>query len=80
MSVLLWILIGLAAGYIASKFMGGSGGLLYNLAIGLVGAVVGGFIFRVLGIATADSTAGALAAAIVGSLVFLAVWRAIRGA
>ena len=40
MSIIVWILVGLAAGYIATKLLGGSGGLLYNLAIGLIGAEV----------------------------------------
>jgi len=80
MSILLWILIGLAAGYIASKLLGGPGGLLHNLVVGLIGAFVGGFIFRAFGIVPLDPTAGALASAIIGAIVFLFIWRAIRRA
>lgn len=80
MGIILWILIGLAAGYVASKLMGGPGGLLHNLLVGLAGAVIGGFIFGKLGITAPDSTAGTLAAAIVGAIVLLLLWRLIRRA
>ncbi len=45
MGILAWILIGLIAGWLAHVILGGRGGILYNLAVGLVGAIVGGFIF-----------------------------------
>ncbi len=48
MGVLAWIIIGLVAGWLATQILGGTGGLLYNLAVGLVGAVVGGFLFSKL--------------------------------
>ena len=78
MSIIIWILVGLAAGYIATKLLGGSGGLLYNLVIGLIGAVVGGWLLRALNVAIPAGTAGDLLSAIVGALVFLAIWRLIR--
>jgi uncharacterized membrane protein YeaQ/YmgE (transglycosylase-associated protein family) len=78
MSIIIWILVGLAAGYIATKLLGGSGGLLYNLAIGLFGAVVGGWLLRALNVAIPAGTAGDLLSAIVGAIVFLGIWRLIR--
>jgi uncharacterized membrane protein YeaQ/YmgE (transglycosylase-associated protein family) len=54
--------------------------LLYNLAVGLIGAVVGGLLLRSLNVAIPAGTAGDLLSAIIGALVFLAVWRAIRRA
>ncbi|MBN9018475.1 MAG: GlsB/YeaQ/YmgE family stress response membrane protein [Rhizobiales bacterium] len=44
-SILIWIVIGLLAGWIASLVVGG-GGLIRNVIVGLVGAVVGGFLVR----------------------------------
>ena len=45
MGVIAWIIIGLIAGWLANAILGGrGGGLLYNLAVGLVGAIVGGLI------------------------------------
>ena len=78
MSIIVWILVGLAAGYIATKLLGGSGGLLYNLVIGLIGAVVGGWLLRALNVAIPAGTAGDLLSAIIGAIVFLAIWRLIR--
>jgi len=46
MGVIAWIVVGLVAGWLANVILGGrGGGLLYNLAVGLVGAIVGGLIF-----------------------------------
>ena len=78
MSIIVWILVGLAAGYIATKLLGGSGGLVYNLVIGLIGAVVGGWLLRALNVAIPAGTAGDLLSAIIGAIVFLAIWRLIR--
>ncbi len=80
MSVFLWILVGLAAGFIATRLLGGGGGLLYNLAIGLVGAVLGGWLFGALGVIPEPGVGPQLVSATVGALVFLLIWRAIRRA
>ena len=48
MGIFTWIVIGLVAGWLATQILGGRGGLLYNLAVGLVGAIVGGFLFEKL--------------------------------
>ena len=52
MGLILSLLIGLAAGYIAGILMKGRGhGLILNLIIGLVGGLLGGFVFGLLGVA-----------------------------
>ena len=80
MGVLEWIVVGLIAGWLANQILGGgSGGLLYNLAIGLVGAIVGGLIFGSLQIMPVGFV-GELVSATVGAVVFLLIWRAIRRA
>ena len=43
MGIILWIIVGLLAGWLANVILGGRGGLLYKLAVGLVGAIVGGY-------------------------------------
>lgn len=48
-SILIWIAIGILAGWLASVVVGG-GGLIRYLITGLIGAFVGGFIFKVAGI------------------------------
>ncbi len=78
MGVFAWIIIGLIAGWLATQILGGRGGLLHNLAVGLVGAIVGGFLFSKLNIAVEQGFVGSLITATVGAVVFLLIWRAIR--
>lgn len=81
MGVLAWIVIGLIAGWLANAILGGrGGGLLFNLAVGLVGAIVGGLIFGALHIAPEPNFIGNLVSATIGAIVFLLIWRAIRRA
>ena len=80
MGVIAWIIIGLVAGWLATQILGGRGGLLHNLAVGLVGAIVGGFLFEKLRLAVMPDFWGNLITATVGAIVFLLIWRAIRGA
>lgn len=70
----LWyILIGLAAGWIGSLIVKGSGsGLLLNLVIGVIGSVLGGWLFGLLGFG-ATSMLGGLIMAVVGAVVLLLV-------
>ncbi len=80
MGIILWIIIGLIAGWLAHVILGGRGGILYNLAVGLVGAIVDGFIFSKLKIAVTQDFWGSLITATIGAVVFSAIWRAIRRA
>jgi uncharacterized membrane protein YeaQ/YmgE (transglycosylase-associated protein family) len=50
MSLIAWIIIGLLAGWLAAKITDSPRGLLRNLAVGLIGAVPGGFLFTQLGL------------------------------
>ena len=54
-----WIVIGLIAGWLANVILGGRGGLFHNLAVGLVGAIVGGFLFEKLNLARRCRISGA---------------------
>ncbi|MEJ2375184.1 MAG: GlsB/YeaQ/YmgE family stress response membrane protein [Pseudolabrys sp.] len=81
MAIFLWILIGLAAGWLASQILGSrSGGLPNNLLLGLVGALVGGFMFTHLSSALRPSFFGSLGTAIAGAALVLIVWGAYRRA
>lgn len=80
MGIFLWIIIGLIAGWLATQILGGRGGLLYNLAVGLVGAIVGGFLFEKLNLQVMSDFWGNLITATIGAIVFLLIWRAIRRA
>jgi uncharacterized membrane protein YeaQ/YmgE (transglycosylase-associated protein family) len=81
MGIIFWIVIGLIAGWLANAILGGpSGGLLFNLAVGLVGAIVGGFLFEKLNLQVMPDFWGNLITATIGAIVFLLIWRAIRRA
>ena len=78
MSIIAWLVVGLLAGWIANMIMSsGAGGLLADLAIGIVGAIVGGFL---MGLVTGqDYTTGinipTILVSIVGAIVIIAVYR-----
>jgi uncharacterized membrane protein YeaQ/YmgE (transglycosylase-associated protein family) len=81
MSILAWIVLGLIAGFIASKLYSGSGqGFLMDIVLGIVGAVLGGYLFTALG---ATGITGfnlySMLVAVIGAVVLLAVYHAIAG-
>ena len=78
MGVFAWIMVGLIAGWLAAKITDAPQGLLRNLAVGLVGAILGGFLFERLGIQVMPSFLGGLVTATIGAIVFLLLWQAIR--
>ena len=72
------LLIGLAAGWLAGKFLKGHGyGLLGNLIVGVIGALIGGFVFRVLGFVSYGLIAD-LITATVGAVLFLVLLRFLK--
>ena len=81
MSVLGWILLGLIAGFIRSKIVNREGeGVLLDIVLGIIGAVVGGFLFTAVG---ATGITGfnlySMFVAIVGAIVVLWGYHAISG-
>ncbi len=79
-SFLWFLLIGLAAGWLAGKIMKGRGfGLVGNLVVGVVGAILGGWLFGALGLAPQGSL-GSLITAVVGALVLLYIVGLIKKA
>jgi uncharacterized membrane protein YeaQ/YmgE (transglycosylase-associated protein family) len=74
-----WILIGLIAGWLAGKVTRGKGfGCLANVLLGLVGAVIGGWIFSRLHIEAWDFI-GSLAAAVVGAVLLVSIGQLFAG-
>ena len=81
MSVLAWMALGLIAGLVASNILSRSGqGLLLDIVLGIVGAVVGGFLFTAIG---ARGVTGfdlySMLVAIVGAIVVLWAYHAFSG-
>jgi uncharacterized membrane protein YeaQ/YmgE (transglycosylase-associated protein family) len=74
-----WIIIGLLAGWIAGHLTRGRGfGCIVDIILGLVGAVIGGWIFTKLGVALWGFW-GSLAAATVGAVILVAIARLFAG-
>lgn len=75
-----WIVIGIAAGWLAGQVMKGSGyGLFGDLVIGAIGGYIGGWLFGKLGIATGSGPVGAIITATIGAILLIVVLRALRG-
>lgn len=73
MGIIAWVILGLIAGFIASKLYYGEGsGLLMNLVLGVIGAFVGGFLVSVLGgVGVTGFNLWSLFVAIIGAVVVL---------
>ena len=80
MHILGWILFGLIVGIIAKFLMPGRdpGGFVITVILGIVGALVGGFVGRVLGLYREGDPVG-FVMAVVGAIILLAVYRATLG-
>ena len=80
MSLLAWLLLGLLAGFIASHLVNHRGeGMVLDILLGVVGAIIGGWLATMLGFAGITRLdLRSLIVAIVGSIVFLFVYHAIR--
>ncbi len=80
MSIIGWIILGGLAGWLASKIMGTDPqqGIFMNIVVGIVGALIGGFVMRSLG---AGDVTGfnfwSFIVALIGSVILLAIYRAV---
>jgi len=82
MSIFAWIVLGLIAGFIGSKIVNKRGeGLILDLVLGIVGAIAGGWLFNLFGAAGVTGlNLYSLLVAVVGAVVVLVVYHAIRRA
>lgn len=79
--IITWVVIGLIAGFMASVFVRGRGmGLLGNVIVGLLGALIGGFLFNALNVQVSPSLAGTInirlidiLVAFIGALIILLI-------
>lgn len=79
MDLIIWIIFGGLVGWIASMVMSTGGGLLWDIGVGIVGAVIGGFIMNLLG----QSGVGgfnlySFFVAVLGACVLIAIVRAMK--
>ena len=82
MSVIGWIILGLIAGWLASKIMGTSGsqGVLMDIVLGIVGALVGGFVFSLFGTAGVTGfNIWSLIVATIGAVIVIWLYHKLAG-
>ena len=82
MSIIAWIVLGLIAGFIGSKLVNRQGeGFFLDIILGIVGAVIGGWLFSLFGMhGVTGLNIYSLIVAVIGAVVFLVIYHAIRRA
>lgn len=81
MSIIVWLVLGLIAGFIASRIVESSGnGVIIDIVLGVFGAVVGGYMFTLFGAAPVTGfNLYSLFVAVVGAVVVLLIYHAVIG-
>ena len=78
-TILIWAVIGLIAGWLASAVVGGGYGIVGDIVVGVVGSFLGGFIFRSLGVGSPFAgIAGTIFVAFIGAIVLLLLLRLVH--
>jgi uncharacterized membrane protein YeaQ/YmgE (transglycosylase-associated protein family) len=80
MGILVWIIVGAIAGFVASKVLTGKGmGLLWDIVVGILGAFLGGWLAGLAGLAVSPGTftVGGIVSAFIGAVILLVVFRAL---
>jgi len=78
-ALVIWLLIGAIAGWLAGQIMGGGGfGLVGDIIVGIIGAFIAGELFPRLGFALGGGVVGAIIAAAIGACLLLFVVRLVR--
>jgi uncharacterized membrane protein YeaQ/YmgE (transglycosylase-associated protein family) len=79
--LLYWIIVGLIAGFLAGKVMKGGGyGVLMDIILGMLGAIVGGWLFGLLGISAGGGLIGGILVAFVGAVFLIWLTRVLKRA
>ena len=79
--LLVWLIVGAVAGWLAGMIMKGGGfGLVGDIVVGIIGAVVGGWLLTALGVTIGTGLISVIAMATIGAVALLAVLRMARAA
>jgi len=81
MSIIAWLVLGLIAGFIGSKIVNRRGeGLFLDMVLGVIGAIVGGFLFNSIGqVGITGFNLYSMFVAVIGSVVVLVIYHAVLG-
>ena len=78
--LLMWLIVGLIAGWLAGQFMRGGGfGLIGDIIVGIIGAFLGGLLFGVLMPGSSVGFVGSIVVAFIGAILLIAILRALSG-
>ena len=76
--LLMWLIVGLIAGFLASQVMGGGGyGLIGDIVVGILGAFLGGWVSGLLGVGGSYGLIGSIVIAFIGACLLLALLHAV---
>ena len=79
MGIIIWIIFGAIVGFIASNIMGKGDGLLWDIILGIVGAIIGGFIRNLFGYAGITGfNLYSTVVAVIGAIIVIYIGRALR--
>ncbi|WP_175770812.1 GlsB/YeaQ/YmgE family stress response membrane protein [Burkholderia anthina] len=79
--LIMWLIIGAIAGWLASLLVKGDGfGLIVDIIVGIVGAVIGGWLAGVLGISVGSGFFASIIVAVIGAVILLFIIRLFRRA
>lgn len=80
-TILIWILVGAIAGWLAGLVVRGFGfGLVGNIIVGIIGAFLGGWLFGVLGVSIGAGIINTIFTAFIGAIVLLLIIRVVKRA
>jgi uncharacterized membrane protein YeaQ/YmgE (transglycosylase-associated protein family) len=80
-SLVIFIIVGIVAGWIAGQVVRGGGfGLLGDLVVGVVGALIAGFLFPAIGVSLGGGIIGAILTSAIGAIILLLILRLVRRA
>ena len=77
LSILIWLIIGLIAGFLASRVMRGGYGIVGDIVVGILGAFLGGWLAGLLGIGGSSSLIVTIVIAFIGACILLAILHAV---
>ena len=81
MSIIVWLIIGAIAGWLAGLLVKGGGfGLIGDIVVGIVGALIGGWLAGELGISIGSGLIASIITAVIGAVILLVILRAIKRA
>ena len=78
MGVIIILVVGALVGWLAGMIMRSGGGIIFDIVVGIVGALIGGWLFSTMGVSTGGGLLGAIIVALVGAIILIFLLRLIK--